>query len=72
MKTVVRSIGLSYSGNLVAFTTAKFSNTQPQLAIVDIRDPEKSFVLTKTVSAPSDCCIFSHLDDIVVIGIFCL
>lgn len=70
MESVVRSISLSYSGNLVAFTTTKITKTQPQLAIIDIRDSEKSFVLTNTVSAQSDCCIFSHLDDAVVIGIF--
>lgn len=70
METVVRSIGLSYSGNLVAFTTTKVAKTQPQLAIADIRESAESFILINTVSAQSDCCVFSHLDDTVTIGIF--
>lgn len=70
--TVGRSISFSYSGNLVAYTTTMVAMTQPMLFVADLRDPDQlngeRAVGQATLGVSSNCCVFSHLDDTVIVG----
>jgi len=70
--TVGRSISLSYSGNLVAYTTTMVAMTQPMLYIADIRDPDQLNGERSAGQAilgnSANCCVFSHLDDTIIVG----
>jgi len=73
MSTVVRSICLSYSGNLAAVTTIKFANSMPSLRVMDLREGSHegrgvSYMAHNTINSQSDTCIFSNLDNCIVIG----
>lgn len=71
---VVRSIAQSYSGNLIAYTTnaGAMKTTTPLLHIADLRDAQQmegeGGSGQATLDTGSHCCIFSHLDDVVVVG----
>lgn len=88
-KNVARSIALSYSSNLVAFTTqgrtiqqgpgpeqGSSFNKEPYLFVADIRERNNrgsdfvfnNFALQKPIEANCEACLFSHLDDTIVIG----
>ncbi|KAI6178586.1 Eukaryotic translation initiation factor 3 subunit I [Aphelenchoides besseyi] len=84
VKTVGRSVSLSYSGHLVAYTTTKVAMTEPMLFVADIRDPSQlsspsqpteqtdpsqlNSVGNVTLDVSSNRCVFSHLDDTIVVG----
>uniref|UniRef100_A0AC34FED5 Eukaryotic translation initiation factor 3 subunit I n=1 Tax=Panagrolaimus sp. ES5 TaxID=591445 RepID=A0AC34FED5_9BILA len=70
-KTVCRSVALSYSGNLIAFTTTKIAKEQETLRVVDMRDADHMVGQGHIVHQPLDSqstCIFSHLDDTIMLG----
>ncbi|KAE9553075.1 hypothetical protein FO519_003708 [Halicephalobus sp. NKZ332] len=70
-KTVCRSVALSFSGNLIALTTTKIAMEKETLRVVDMRDREQmvgqGHVMHQTLDSQSTC-IFSHLDDRVLLG----
>ncbi|CAD5207474.1 unnamed protein product [Bursaphelenchus okinawaensis] len=70
--TVGRSVSMSYSGNLLAYTTTKVALTPPKLFIADIRDAAHvsgdSTIEISLDSVGANCCTFTHMDDTVVIG----
>uniref|UniRef100_A0A915EJ21 Serine-threonine kinase receptor-associated protein n=1 Tax=Ditylenchus dipsaci TaxID=166011 RepID=A0A915EJ21_9BILA len=73
MQTVARSIALSYSGNLAAVTTIKFANSPPSLRVMDLREASHEgsgtrYLAHNTINSQSDTCIFSNLDNVIVIG----
>ncbi|KAI1713593.1 WD domain, g-beta repeat domain-containing protein [Ditylenchus destructor] len=68
MPSNARSLGLSYSGNLVAVTTTKMMQTAPTLCVVDLRESPPSFIMQNSVSSQSESCTFSNLDNCIVIG----
>lgn len=72
LPTVGRSISLSFSGNLVAFTTTKITQNSATLRVVDLRDSEhiegKQHIINHVLDHQADSSVFSHLDDMVVIG----
>ncbi|KAH7711382.1 eukaryotic initiation factor protein 3.I [Aphelenchoides avenae] len=74
LPTVVRSISYSYSGNLVAFSTTKIAMNPANFYVIDQRDPSHisgenpHHVLKSPLETQSDSCVFSHLDDQIIIG----
>uniref|UniRef100_A0A7E4VVP0 Eukaryotic translation initiation factor 3 subunit I n=1 Tax=Panagrellus redivivus TaxID=6233 RepID=A0A7E4VVP0_PANRE len=70
-KTVCRSVSLSYSGNLIAYTTTKIAMEQETLRVLDIRDSAhmqgNGHVLHQPLDSQSKV-IFSHLDDTIMLG----
>ncbi|TKR96981.1 hypothetical protein L596_010916 [Steinernema carpocapsae] len=70
--TVARSISLSYSGHLVGFTTNKMTKNPAALRMVDMRDGDQMAseekAICKTLQEQCNSCVFSHLDDTIVIG----
>ncbi|KAI6241327.1 Eukaryotic translation initiation factor 3 subunit I [Aphelenchoides fujianensis] len=82
--TVGRSVSLSYSGNLVAYTTTKVAMNDPMLFVADIRDPSQlhdpeqppeqhnpaslNSVADVRLDVSCNRCVFSHLDDMVTVG----
>lgn len=72
VKTVGRSISLSFSGNLIAYTSTKVSMNPSELTVADIRDPshmegqDSAFCIG--LDQNSHCCTFTHMDDTVVVG----
>jgi hypothetical protein len=73
MPTVIRSIGLSYSGNLVVFTTQKPQTSKAGVFVQDLREFYSSGgkfnpILQVNLDQQSDACLFSHLDDSIVFG----
>jgi hypothetical protein len=70
----VRSIAQSFSGNLIAYTinAGAMTDTRPVLSIADLRDSDqmqdKGGSGQATMDVNANCCIFSHLDDTVVVG----
>lgn len=72
--TVARSISLSYSGNLVAYTTTLVSQARPMLFIADLRDSSQLNSEQAsghvTLNHSSNCCVFSHLEDAIIVGKF--
>jgi translation initiation factor 3 subunit I len=72
LQTVGRSIGLSYSGNLIAFTTTKIAMSPAVFCVIDQRDPKQIVgegdVFSANLDVQSDSCVFSHLDDTIVVG----
>jgi len=69
---VCRSISMSYSGNLVAFTTTEMLESKATLLIVDIRDADQMNGVTAIgqvfMEQSANCCVFSHLDDTITVG----
>jgi hypothetical protein len=73
MPTVLRSIGLSYSGNLVVFTTQKQMTVKAGVYVQDLREPlnsegKRPLILHAQPEQQSNACLFSHLDDTVIFG----
>jgi translation initiation factor 3 subunit I len=80
LKNVARSIALSYSGNLCAFTTQgrlskeQSAQNEPILHVFDMREQPKfaengtNFVINQQLGASCEACLFSHLDDTIVVG----
>ncbi|CAJ0587115.1 unnamed protein product, partial [Mesorhabditis spiculigera] len=74
MQTPARSISISYSGNLVAYTTMKMTKNQASLCVVDIRDPEQmlpennTHLFRTTFDQPVNTSIFSSMDDKITVG----
>jgi Tol biopolymer transport system component len=73
MSTVVRSIGLSYSGNLVVFSTQKPVSSKAGVYVQDLREFHNNGgkfnpVLQANLEYQSNACLFSHLDDTIVFG----
>uniref|UniRef100_A0A1I7YEN5 Eukaryotic translation initiation factor 3 subunit I n=1 Tax=Steinernema glaseri TaxID=37863 RepID=A0A1I7YEN5_9BILA len=70
--TVARSISLSYSGNIIGFTTNKMTKNMAALRIVDMREAQQSGgenpAMCKHLIDQCNSCCFSHLDDTIVIG----
>lgn len=78
---------MSYSGNLVAYTTTKVSQDDAMLYLVDIRDPHQLVDPSNNthnaatevdsfghvnLSFTTSRCVFTHLDDMIVVGMFSL
>lgn len=74
ISTPVRSISMSFSGNLVAYTSIKVSQSLPTLVVVDMRDSGQmkgeGSVGYAALENSAECCVFSHLDDKIVVGKF--
>ncbi|CAJ0950783.1 unnamed protein product, partial [Mesorhabditis belari] len=74
MPTPARSVSMSCSGNLVAYTTMKMTKNLSTLCVVDIRDPEQMLLennmpmFRAQLDHGAVASLFSHLDDKVVIG----
>lgn len=71
--TVARSISMSYSGNLLAFTTIKMTQNMALLCVYDIRDGAQMSgdvppALKHTLNNQANACVWTHLDDTVCIG----
>uniref|UniRef100_A0A0M3HT81 Eukaryotic translation initiation factor 3 subunit I n=1 Tax=Ascaris lumbricoides TaxID=6252 RepID=A0A0M3HT81_ASCLU len=71
--TVARSISISYSGNLLAFTTIKMTHNMATLYVYDIRDSaqiegESLPALKHTLVNQANACVWTHLDDTLCIG----
>uniref|UniRef100_A0A915P771 Eukaryotic translation initiation factor 3 subunit I n=1 Tax=Meloidogyne floridensis TaxID=298350 RepID=A0A915P771_9BILA len=68
--SVVRSIGLSYSGNLAVLATQKAISNRAGVFVQDLREFSKKFepTLRIEIDQPSSTCLFSHLDDTIVLG----
>uniref|UniRef100_A0A0N5ALX1 Eukaryotic translation initiation factor 3 subunit I n=1 Tax=Syphacia muris TaxID=451379 RepID=A0A0N5ALX1_9BILA len=65
--TSARSISMSYSGNLIAFTTNKMTKSSASLRVVDVRDSSHftgdfSVFMTE-FDVQANACVWSHLDD---------
>lgn len=70
MDTVVRSIGLSYSGNLVVFTTRK-PNAKASVYVQDIRALSKiNNLMTADIDCESFASLFTHMDDCIAYGLY--
>uniref|UniRef100_A0A914KPT4 Serine-threonine kinase receptor-associated protein n=1 Tax=Meloidogyne incognita TaxID=6306 RepID=A0A914KPT4_MELIC len=67
--SVVRSIGLSYSGNLAVLSTQKAISNRAGVFVQDLREFSKKFepTLRIEIDQPSSTCLFSHLDDTIVL-----
>ena len=75
MTTVVRSIGLSYSGNLVVFSTQKPATSKAGVFVQDLREyhnSQRTFapILRVDLDNQSNACLFTHLDETVAFGKF--
>jgi len=68
VSTVGRSVSLSYSGNLVAYTTTKVAMSPPMMFVADLRDRIGGEVGQVKLNEPSNSCVFSHLDDKIIVG----
>ncbi|EJW72377.1 hypothetical protein WUBG_16715, partial [Wuchereria bancrofti] len=70
--TAARSISLSYSGNLIAFTTIKMTQNVASLFIYDIRDGsqmsgENQPTFRKSLQTQANSCVWTHLDDTICV-----
>uniref|UniRef100_A0A183E4N5 Serine-threonine kinase receptor-associated protein n=1 Tax=Gongylonema pulchrum TaxID=637853 RepID=A0A183E4N5_9BILA len=70
--TSARSISLSYSANLVAFTTIKMTQNMASLCVYDIRDAQQlkgeQPLFRKSLQTQAFSCVWTHLDDTLCIG----
>lgn len=70
--TPARSVSISYSGNLIAFTTMRMTKNMSAVCVVDVRDPETLNPETPLLRSQFDQsavnCLFSTLDDRVTVG----
>lgn len=71
--TVARSISMSYSGSLLAFTTTKMTQNKASLCVYDIRDSAQmsgdgSPTFKKLLEIQANACVWSHLDDQICTG----
>uniref|UniRef100_A0A8R1XM78 Eukaryotic translation initiation factor 3 subunit I n=1 Tax=Onchocerca volvulus TaxID=6282 RepID=A0A8R1XM78_ONCVO len=71
--TAARSISLSYSGNLIGFTTIKMTQNVASLCVYDIRDGsqmsgENQPVFKKSLQTQANSCVWTHLDDTICVG----
>lgn len=57
---------------MAVFTTNKMQTQPPSMCVVDLRDKfsnaHNSFVMNTPLNNPSDSCLFSSLDHMIVIG----
>uniref|UniRef100_A0A915DXK8 Serine-threonine kinase receptor-associated protein n=1 Tax=Ditylenchus dipsaci TaxID=166011 RepID=A0A915DXK8_9BILA len=68
-----RSVSLSYSGNLAAVTTSRVGQTPASICVMDLREAGSkgsgaSYLFRELVETPSEACVFTNLDDVVVFG----